>query len=356
MTSSRGAALLWVLLLIGLSLGLAAASLAVSRMTVTTSVVTLERADGMFYAEAAAELVVSHVRQNSDMHGILLPSSPVTLSGLLPGLDVRMRFEADLSEYNTTGNRARSFVVLVWPDGVARSEARPFAARATLRSDLSVAEWFVLDNYSDDYARYWEAGRHGLPKFTACSATSPRVTSVGSSAASNTLRWSFDASAARPDSVRVTWGDFRQGSNRELVAAGSAAQLGVTTPVVRTATDRPERVSYLLEAVFEGRVVDACVVEVVSGRAFFEVSPTRVCRELDTVVVAWDVNAGSGVEVRLELRGGGGGGGRSTTVLSRGSVGSLSVPIERLGGNSRVELVMPSTLGAARTVSLSHGC
>lgn len=351
MTSSRGSALLWVLLLIGLSIGLAAAALAVSRMTVTASMVTLERADGMFYAEAAAELVVSHVRQNSDLDGRLRQNTTTRLTGVLPGADVRMRYEADLSEFNTNLNsRARSFLVTVWPDGVQRSEARPFVARATLRTDLSVAEWFVLENYEESYASSWQAGDHDLPRFATCSASTPRVTTVGNSAASNTLRWSFESGTAQPDTVRVTWKDFHQGANREVTAAGTAAQLGVTTPVVRTQNDRPERVSYLLEAVFEGRVVDACVVEVVSGRAYFSVSPTRVCRPDDTVVVSWDVNAASGVQVRSRTTFGG------SQNLSTAPVGSISVAVRPdLLLYPHIELVMPASLGGTRSVQLAAG-
>lgn len=344
MTSSRGSALLWVLILIGLSLSLAAASLAVSRMAVSTSVITLERADGLSYAEAAAELAVSHVRQNSDMHGHLRPGAARTLSGSLPATDVSMRFEADLSAFNSAGDHARSVVVRVWPSDVAGVELRPFVARATLRRDLTVSEWFVLDHELS----VWRAGPNELPRFASCSAETPRVTSLGDSRIDNILRWSLEPLSAQPDEVRVTWSDFRSGPQQTQAPIVTALEAQVTTPVLASGSDRPVRVVYLLEAVFDERVVDACTVEVVTGRVFFESSPARLCAPGDTVQVVWDVNASAGVQVRLRD-------GSANTLVSSESVGSRSVPVTRDPGKARLELVLPSSLGGTQTIRLRDG-
>lgn len=344
MTRTRGMALLWVLMLIGLSLGLAAASLAVSRMAVTTSVATLERADGLFYAEAAAELAVSHIRQNSDMHGNLRPEAAVSLSGLLPATDVSMRYEADLSTFNSVGDHARSVVVRVWSSGVGGEALRPFVARATLRRDLTVSEWFVLDHELST----WRAGPNELPRFTSCTAATPRVTSIGGPRANNTLRWSLGSLSARPDQVLISWHDFRSGPQQTQAPTLTALQAQVTTPLVASASDRPVRVVYLLEAVFDERVVDACTVEVVTGRVFFESSPAQLCARGDTVQVVWDVNASSDVQLRLRD-------GSSTTVVSSESMGSRSVPVTRDPGKARLELVLPSSLGGTQTIRLREG-
>ncbi len=344
MTRTRGMALLWVLMLIGLSLGLVAASLAVSRMAVTTSVATLERADGLFYAEAAAELAVSHIRQNADMHGNLRPEAALSLSGLLLATDVSMRYEADLSAFNSVGDHARSVVVKVWPSDVGGEALRPFVARATLRRDLTVSEWYVLDHELS----VWRAGQNELPRFASCAAAMPRVTSVGGSRVSNTLQWSLESSSALPEQVRISWIDFRSGPQQTLAPTLTALQAQVTTPVVASESARPVRVVYLLEAVFDGRVVDACTVEVVTGRVFFESSPAQLCAPGDTVQVVWDANASAGVQLRL--RDGG-----VTTLVSGESVGSRSVPVTREPGKARLELVLPSGLGGTQTIRLRDG-
>lgn len=341
MTSSRGSALLWVLLLIGLSLGLAAASLAVSRMAVNTSVITLERADGLFYAEAAAELAVSHVRQNSDMLGNLRPSAARSLSGSLPATDVNMRFEADLSGFNSAGDHARSLLVRVWPSSSGVEGVHPFVARATLRSDLSVAEWYVLDHAPGD----WRAGEHHLPRFASCSTFYPRITMTGGGRLGNVLRWAWVEGSAQPDAVRVV----RPGQDT-LVLAGDVTEATGMTPLVGPDTAPLIRVSYVFEAVFEGRVVDVCVADVVSGRSFFRVSPASVCAANDTVQVEWDVNVSSGVE--LVLRGTTGG----PKVLSRESVGALAVPIPRVTSNTVIELVAPRGVGGTRTQAIIFSC
>jgi len=345
MTSSRGMALLWVLLLVGLSLGLTAASLAVSRMVVTTSVVTLERADGMFYAEAAAELAVSHIRQNSDLRGRLRPGAALTLSGSLPAVDVSMRYETDLSEFNSIGAHARSALVRVWPSNLSGETTQPFVARATLRHDLTVAEWYVLDHEPGP----WGAGKHDLPSFASCSASTPRVTAVSGSQVINTISWELAPLSSAPDEVRVSWLDFRQGGRQTQAVAGTGLQARVSTPLVSSSSARPERVEYVLELVFDERVVDSCVVEVVSGGVYFDVSPTRVCANGDTVRVVWDVNSSSGVELRLRQGG-------STTVVSRASVGSLSVPVPDVLRKPRLELMVPSELGGPIRENISVGC
>lgn len=345
MKGTRGMALLWVLLLIGLSLGLAAASLAVSRMTITTSVVTLERADGLFYAEAAAELAVSHIRQNSDMYGNLRPDAALSLSGVLPATDVSMRFEADLSSFNTAGDHARSVLVRVWPSNVDGEALRPFTARATLRRDLTVSEWYVLDSEPGE----WRAGSHDIPQFASCSAATPRVTAVGGTRVSNTIRWSLESLSARPDAVWISWQDPRDGLQRKLAPTVTSLQAPVTTPLVASASAKPERVLYTLEAMFDGRVVDSCVVEVVSGRAYFEVLSGDVCANNDTVVVHWDVNASSGVELRLRAPG-------SSTTLARATTGSLAVPVPDVNRKPRLELVVPAGVGSVLRKEISRSC
>lgn len=122
------------------------------------------------------------------------------------------------------------------------------------------------------------------------------------------------------------------------------------TPLVGPDTAPLIRVSYVFEAVFEGRVVDVCVADVVSGRSFFRVSPASVCAANDTVQVEWDVNVSSGVE--LVLRGTTGG----PKVLSRESVGALAVPIPRVTSNTVIELVAPRGVGGTRTQAIIFSC
>lgn len=340
MRGARGVALLWVLALAGAAVALAAGALAVSRMTVTTSSVARSRADGLQYAAAAAEAVASHVRQNADLSGALRPGAARSVTGDLPHVEVGARFEADLSGYDPGGANGRSFLVRVFPAG----EALPFTARVTLRSDLTVAEWFVLDHEPGS----WIAGEQDLPRFASCSAATSRVTSVGATPVSNTIRWSIASGTPAPDEVRVSWRDFRAGVDRSVAATGAATQAPVTTPLVSSGTVRPERVVYDLEAVFDGVVVDECAVEVVTGRSYLDVSPQAVCAPNDTVRVSWDVNAASGVQVVLVVGG-------SSNVKSSVSADSLSIPIPN-GSNPRIELRAPASVGGTRAVALTRTC
>lgn len=340
MRRASGVALLWVLVLAGVSVALAAGALAVSRMTVVTSAAALSRADGLRFAEAAAEAVASHVRQNAGLRGALRPGAARVLWGDLPSVEVGARFEADLTGYDPDGPSGRSFLVRVWRDG----EVLPFAALVTLRSDLTVAEWFVLDHAVSS----WSPREQDLPTFASCAAVTPRVTSVGATPVSNTIRWSIASGTPAPDEVRVSWFDFRAGVQREVSVAGDAGEVAVSTPLVSSGTTRPQRVAYHLVAVFDGNVADECVAEVVSGRSFLDVAPLTVCAVGDTVRVTWDVNAASGVQLALTWGGG-------SSVESTASAGSLSIAVPSVS-NPRVELRVPAGVGDGRTVSLTRVC
>lgn|GEM_PF-4049503 len=341
MRGARGVALLWVLALAGAAVALAAGALAVSRMTVTTSSVARSRADGLQYAAAAAEAVASHVRQNADLSGALRPGAARSVTGDLPHVEVGARFEADLSGYDPGGANGRSFLVRVFPAG----EALPFTARVTLRSDLTVSEWFVLDHEVSS----WTPGEQGVPRFASCSAAVARVTAVGSgSPAANAVTWAFAPSTPAPDEVRVSWRDLRAGLDRSVTVPGGASQAEVSTPLLASGSARPERVVYSLEALFDGVVVDECAAVVVTGRSFFEVSPQSVCAANDSVRVAWDVNAASGVQVVLVVGGG-------SSVKSTASAGSISVAVPS-GANPRVELRAPADVGGTRAVALTRTC
>ena len=348
-----GAAMLWLLVLLGLTVTIVGASLSVSRSALQNRVTTLERTDGMFYAEVAVERAVAFLRQNTNIGGELT-SSREFITGNFSTTGAPMRYRIDLGNYNSTGPLARSIMVTVTPDS-AYGPARPLVARTRLREDLSVGEWFVLDHDPGNPT----SAAYALPKFASCTAVSPRVTS-GSTRVSNEVRWSW-GNSERPDRVRVSWRDFRAGSNRSVEATASqlaSGKAGVTTPFPRSPY-APVDVPYTLEAFFEGRLVDSCVVDVVSGRFEYEVHPRSVCSFGDTVTVTWRANAAdSQVQVRTVERYFP----FTTRRIPRasGESGSLAIPVVRTSGGTlllyQVELIFPSSVGGTQRESIALGC
>lgn len=353
-----GAALLWLLLLIGFSITIVAASLSVSRSSLWSRTTTLERADGLFYAEVALEQAMTFVRQNTAASGRLHAGTRRVHQGTLPTSGVPMRYLVDLRDYNSVTNRARTINVTITPEPSDGSEARPFTARARLREDLTVGEWFVMDHEVGDPT----SPAYSLPKFASCSAEYARVTSGGAGGfVGNEVRWSF-ANEERPDEIRISWHDFRRNREESLSASGASLAGASGSSSVRTpwpsSPSEPVDVPYLLEAVFEGRVVDSCVVDVVSGKALLEVHPTTVCAWGDTVTVTWRGNTDAyirvdSVEQYFPF---------TTRRIPRadGESGSVAIPIVRTSGNPllyyQVKVRFPSSIGGTRREYITIGC
>lgn len=353
MRGARGTAFMWLLVLLSLSTVVVSASLWVSRAMVRDRQVALERADGLFYAGVALERGVAFLRQHTDFAGRYVGPVP-SLSGsvLVDGLPVA--FVIDLSQFNAAGSAARSVLVTVTPSGVLGGDGRSFSARARLRPDLSVGEWFVVDAALPVSS----APPPTLPLFASCSASTPRLSTVAVRSA-NRVDWSWGTSE-RPDSVRVRWFDFRSGSEQVVTVSGSALSANVTTPFPAVAPYAPVTVPYRVEALFEGRVVDSCVVDVVSGRYAFEVLSPNPCATGDSVVVRWDANADSGVRLvygRVSILGSL----ESLTVASTQPRGSVVIPAPArvlLYWELLLRLEGPSSLGLPATlrIPLGSGC
>lgn len=250
------------------------------------------------------------------------------------------------------GVGTRSVLVTLTLSDALGGAMRSFSARARLREDLSVGEWFVLDAPLPASV----AAAPTLPRFAACSASPERVTSPGSPLQ---LQWSF-AAGESPDEVLVRWSPPGAQAQLERLS-GAAVSVRVPAAFPASSPHAPVSVPYRIEAWFEGRVVDACVVDVVSGQHSFELLSSATCVAGDSVLVRWDVNAASGVRVVHGRLRQGSTALESVTVASRSSSGSVVIPAPAAQGvwnRLGVRLEGPSSLGLPRTIAvpLGTGC